>query len=103
MMQLKQISVAVIAGNSDDRLTQREWSLFLEKLVDACADMGEVHFAGGPSTGAPIQNFCIAVELVGPASTESLKDKVADLARDFRQDSIAWIQSDSSDVLVKPS
>lgn len=78
-------------GNSDDKLSQKEWAKYV-------ADVNEIlqvwqltiHFLGHSPAHAPWQNACWVFELdttVFPM--EELRNDLSDVARRFRQDSVA--------------
>lgn len=79
--------LAVSIGNSDDKLTQREWADYfadVRGLIRHRAAHVHGEFASLPSS--PYQNACFLFE--GEAS-EGLLRELADLAADYRQTSIA--------------
>ncbi len=86
------MTIILQIGNSDDKLTQREWHSFTTQLLSIVRYLGggpnnsTVHFAGCSASNAPWQNYCI-VAVVN--SLDDLEDRLADLARQFKQDSIA--------------
>lgn len=91
-------TLTICIGNSDDKLSQREWSWYwanTSSVVNRYA--GHVHgeFLSQPS--AAFQNACWVVE---GELTEEFLAELADMARHFRQDSIAV--SVGSTVLVSP-
>ena len=85
----------VSIGNSDDKLTQEEWHRFYvaaNLLLRGAAD--HVHGARLSEPASAWQNACWAI--VPPldyVSVEHLKMKLSELAREFRQDSIAWAEA----------
>ena len=95
-------TVVIQIGNSDDKLSQREWSKFVEELREVIEDFAdEVHFSGGSPTDAGWQNWCIVFELRTKAPigvnimriTDDaillLRQEMSDLALRYQQDSIA--------------
>lgn len=80
-------TVYISVGNSDDRLSQREWHDFYCKVSRAIhAAARRVHGQWVSEPAAAWQNACWCVEL----ADETLKYKLAGLAAEYRQDSIAW-------------
>lgn len=77
--------LVVSVGNSDDKLTQKEWNRFVEEIIDVLGDSGKVHFFGGSSTFAPWQNVAWIVELKD--APISVMAKVADIREKHKQDS----------------
>jgi hypothetical protein len=81
--------VVIQIGNSDDKLTQKEWSEYANKVrasIDFCAT--ETHFSGNSPADAPWQNSCW-VAVVPVQKREFLFDELKKVAGKFRQDSIA--------------
>jgi hypothetical protein len=99
-------TVYINIGNSDHKLSQRDWSLLWQQ-VDA-----EIRFSsrdmGGPvifgawisSPVSPFQNACWCVELTVPLELR-LRRTLALAARDWDQDSIAWTEVSAVD-FIKP-
>ena len=89
MTQVQSKTVVVQIGNSDDKLPQRSWSLF---IMDARAVMERrcesIHFAGGSSAECLWQNFCIVGEIT-PALLPNLREEISSLCDMYGQDSIA--------------
>lgn len=84
--------VYVSIGNSDDKLTQRQWSMFYGYVDNAISALkiGK-HGAWASSSTHPHQNACWCIE-VNPGQAQLLKMELARLAVKFNQDSIAWAQ-----------
>jgi len=87
-------TVYISIGNSDDKLTQVEWSLFithvfgtLEEAIDESG--GQMHGNWYSPPGAPWQNACWCVEIPVRAH-DALQAKLKALAGKYQQDSIAW-------------
>lgn len=102
------MTTAVICiGNSDDKLTQADWSQFV-KDVDAFVDKWRfnVYFRGFPSSAERWQNACWVLDardLFGePAgmARDILRQELGRIAKNYKQDSIALILGDSQ--MVKP-
>jgi hypothetical protein len=83
-------TVYVSIGNSDDKLTQREWSEFVGDVDDAvCLFADTIHGSWYSLPNKAWQNACWAFE-VNPVRACALKDQLARLADRYRQDSIAY-------------
>lgn len=84
-------TVVVQIGNSDNKLSQAEWSKFVSYMRDAIGKHSEhVHFDGGSRHDAPWQNACFVSEVPG----EKLELLMADMRRHretFWQESVAVI------------
>lgn len=95
------MTVYISIGNSDDKLTQNEWSHFhasTDLVIRRGAAM--VHGAWMSDPTAPWQNACWCIEpMPDPASAEHLKMRLAETAATFRQDSIAWAEAPKTEFL----
>ena len=83
------ITAYISIGNSDDKLTQAEWSHYvaeLNHLIDKFAT--RVHGRWFSRPDDPWQNHCVCVE-VEPEPFATLQGGLAGLRIGFRQDSIA--------------
>jgi hypothetical protein len=86
------ITVAVQIGNSDDKLSQRDWSFFVSSVGTAIESTGiDTHFSGVSYGAAPWQNACWLFEF--PDQEDGMIDKlIGKLKRiriDYKQESIA--------------
>ena len=53
----------VSIGNTDNKLTQQEWSKFVEEMGEFIRQTADhIHFDGAPPNSAPWQNFAWLVE-----------------------------------------
>lgn len=87
------ITVYVSIGNSDDKLTQAEWSAFYGQVVSAVRACAQQVY--GEWQSAPVsqwQNACIGFA-VPSLDAPFLKDGLRQLAAQFGQDSIAWAEA----------
>ena len=84
--------IAVSIGNSDDKLTQKEWNHFVEDMIELLS-AGKVHFFGGASTFAPWQNVAWIVEIPIKQTNIILAD-IADLRKKYNQESAFVIVGD---------
>lgn len=85
--------VFVGIGNSDNKLTQAQWSLFVgevESVVKAHAS--QVHGAWFSRPDAPWQNSCWCFE-TDLAVAEKAKPLLANIGRFYNQDSVAWSEA----------
>lgn len=84
--------VYISIGNSDDKLSQAEWSDLWHE-VQWCLAGRRVNFHGRwiSLSNDKFQNACWCIEFeMGPAGRVDFKQQLADIARKYRQDSIAW-------------
>lgn len=90
-------TIYVTIGNSDDKLSQADWCAFhsaTDQLIRRAAHW--VHGAWvSPSTN-PWQNACWCVEI---DETDWLRGQLANLAKAYQQDSIAWAEAPAVEFL----
>ena len=85
-------TVTILIGNSDNKLTQVEWSEFYAHVDDAVGTHAQSVQFSAPSNGAaPWQNACWVAILSGRESSQRLSERLAVLASNYRQDSIAVV------------
>jgi len=86
-------TVTLQIGNSDDKLTQLEWSNFIDTIDKAISIFkGVPHFAGGSASEKPWQNYCFVFELDDdPLVTKSFQRQLKDIRVQYRQDSVVWV------------
>lgn len=86
-------TIYVTIGNTDDKLTQAEWSRFVGDVGTEIADLSQqIQFHGFPPGDAPWQNACWALD-IHPVHADELRDHLAELAAKYRQESIAWAEA----------
>lgn len=89
-------TIAVLIGNSDDKLSQREWSRYVLQVSDALsAHKVEIHFDGSPPGDAHWQNHCFVAEISDDALPE-LSSHLSELKKAYHQDSIALVHGRTS-------
>lgn len=82
-------TVTIQIGNSDDKLTQREWSAFCQAVNEAVSSRcRKVYFNGGSHWRAPWQNACWVAE-VDNDDRAPLKEALRNLRIAYRQESVA--------------
>ncbi len=85
------ITVSVLIGNSDNKLSQERWASFISSVgVLVTARYQRVFFQGFSAPAAPWQNACWVFE-ADETTIPSLRDGLASLACAFEQDSIALV------------
>jgi hypothetical protein len=90
----------VSIGNSDDKLTQAQWSEFHEIFVALIRKAATQIFGDWLSaSNAKWQNACVAFEINAEAAGR-LKHALANLAAEFNQDSIAWAETAGTEFLA---
>lgn len=83
------LTAVVQIGNSDDKLSQAEWSQYVadvDKLVQH--EAVQVHFSGASPANAAWQNWCWVLE-ADSSALAGLRTWLPHYAREYRQDSIA--------------
>ena len=93
-------TITIVIGNSDDRLSQKEWNSFVaavDMVVHEWAWI--VHFFGAPPSTGPWQNAAWVVELA-EVNADKLRWRLHQIVPRFRQDSIAWIVGETELLLA---
>ncbi len=96
-------TIYISIGNSDDKLSQLEWHRYFAETAAAIhrasdrAD-GKVHGQWTSDSTSRWQNACWRAEL-HPEAAERLKETLSYLAREYRQDSIAWAEAPSVEMI----
>lgn len=91
--------VYVAIGNSDDKLSQRDWALFQIDVNQALHTGGALYH--GEWTSHPtsmFQNACWCAE-INAVDAAPIKKKLRELAKAYRQDSIIWAVAPQSEFL----
>ena len=85
-------TVTIQIGNSDDKLTQSEWSQYCDEVrdfVNRIAD--EVHFEGYAPSDSKWQNAAF-VCVISDEQVLKLRGGVSNIRMAYRQDSVAWTE-----------
>lgn len=85
--------VYVSIGNSDDKLTQKEWSAFWHEVNNLVASRRTtIHGRWMSAPNVEYQNACWCFEYDQNSDFQygDLQDQLASCARRYNQDSIAW-------------
>jgi hypothetical protein len=87
------MTVYISIGNSDDKLTQKEWCLFVTAVICRIEPLaGKVHGSWFSVPFATWQNACWCLEFTDPASEKEAREVLREIRDEFRQDSIAWAE-----------
>lgn len=87
------LTVYVSIGNSDDKLSQKEWNRFWVAFRFRVFNYAErVHGDWHSIPFSPYQNACLCIEIPRLAA-ETLRAELRKLAAEFGQDSIAWAEA----------
>jgi hypothetical protein len=80
-------------GNSDDKLTQKEWSSFAIDTAGAVRKWGsQLHGEWLSLPHAQFQNACWCLEILED-DMDGLRGELARLATQYQQDAIAWAEA----------
>lgn len=74
-------------GNSDDKLSQKEWSEYISDVANVLYNWSTIHFFGTSIGTAPWQNACWVVE---PNVTAEIQKRLTVIRKTYKQDSIAF-------------
>lgn len=77
-------------GNSDDKLTQFEWSSFVHEVARDVARRGHVHGEWFSLPQAAYQNACWCIEFSDAANESDARQAASRLRKSYGQDSVAW-------------
>jgi len=92
-------TVTIQIGNSDDKLTQKEYSRYIEIVSEHIKKWEKTrHFFGFSSPDAEWQNTCWVIE-IPDLSLKFLLKELKDSKWSFKQDSIAVSVSDKTDFI----
>jgi hypothetical protein len=84
-------TVTICIGNSDDKLTQKEWSEFITMMNKMLRQVyAETQFSGFSAPNAPWQNACWVVG-IHDHKIEDLKNRIRHIRGMFKQDSVAVV------------
>jgi len=78
-------TIVIQISNSDNKLTQQEWSRFYNYINNLVDGYGTVIFRGTSLPNAPWQNACFVIE---SESMDGLKYQLGITSKDFKQNSI---------------
>ncbi|MEU1883404.1 hypothetical protein ABZ470_39375 [Streptosporangium sp. NPDC020072] len=93
------LTVYVSIGNSDDKLTQREWARFVQDTGYAVHRQArEVHGVWLSPPDWEYQNACFCLEIPRD-EVRFLKAELAGLCETYRQDSIAWAEAPATEFI----
>jgi hypothetical protein len=80
-------------GNSDDKLTQREWSEFYVRIAAEVTSLASViHGAWLSHPAVPWQNACWCLEFSSEADAKEAREMATEIRKEYKQDSIAWAE-----------
>lgn len=101
-----EITCTVQIGNSDDKLTQREWVSFIRDvhiiLRHTLQGMGQMHFFGTAPPDGEYQNAAWVFVLDRQEAMGHIRDALAFTAERYGQDSIA-LTVGQTDLVLSPA
>jgi len=84
-------TACVLIGNSDNKLSQIQWSFFIDAVQEALAHFSKtMHFRGYSSGDSCYQNACWVLT-IDPNQIQEIKDALSPIKETYIQDSIAFI------------
>jgi hypothetical protein len=93
------VIVYLSIGNSDDKLTQREWSEFYVRIAAEVASLAStIHGAWLSHPAVPWQNACWCLEFSNGAAEEA-REVATEIRREYKQDSVAWAEVPVTDFI----
>ena len=88
--------ITVQIGNTDDKLSQYEWSNFFHRTDELIRNAAyTVYFSGHALPAAPWQNACWCFDVEGDEEKAYLQRMLRKVAKTFRQDSVAWTEGET--------
>lgn len=84
------MDVVISVGNTDNRLTQKEWSDFVYEINNILERCCKIHFFGGPANYSMYQNACWWIN-IDKTEIHSIRSVLMQIRINFKQDSIAWL------------
>ena len=90
------IYAAVSIGNTDNKLSQQEWNLFVTQVNDVLKHYGKIHFFGGASNWEPWQNVAWIVEVAYAADVSNFSVALEALRVKYNQDAIFILEGSAN-------
>lgn len=89
--------VYISIGNSDDRLTQQQWSEFWIDMAAEVVSIGKRHGVWFSNSVDSFQNACWCVEFASADEAAAAKAIAAEIGRKYQQDAVAWAVVDHTE------
>jgi hypothetical protein len=86
--------IVISIGNTDNKLTQQEWSSFVVQMDSALHLEGKIHFFGGSSTWDPWQNAAWILE--STSNIKSIQEVVTLIRKRYNQESAFFMIGDGT-------
>ena len=85
-------TITILIGNSDDKLTQKDWATFSRYIESAVKSMSpSVHFNGRSLPDDRWQNAAWVIEIEDDQAAR-LKEWIREIKAHYKQESVAWIE-----------
>lgn len=82
-------TVVVQIGNSDDKLSQKQWSMFSREIVAAIKNYSQImHFGGASDSFEQWQNACFVIDCTDE-DIPYLRQSLTTVRKRYNQDSVA--------------
>lgn len=89
MATIENYCLIIQIGNSDNKLTQREWSSFCKEIDSIVSNTIPVHFSGHSLPDKPWQNACWVGEYTDEDDIQKMLNRIKLCRESYRQDSVA--------------
>lgn len=95
-------SIYVVIGNSDDKLSQERWAIFIKDIDVAVQGMAKhVHGVFFAAPNSPFQNACWSI-IIDETDVEYVQRRLSHLASKYSQQSIVWADAETTFLAPKP-
>jgi len=91
-LKMNSKTVTIQTGNSDDKLTQKEWSEIVRNITIGIENVADItHFHACSEGSSPWKN-AVWVFCLQECQTAALKEFLGVQCKEYNQDSIAWTE-----------
>ena len=88
-------TVYISIGNSDDRLTQRRWAELAWNVHSELEGRGQLHGEWFSHSDSDFQNACWCIEFPDHQTADLVRSLLANIGRQFSQESIAFATAET--------
>jgi hypothetical protein len=91
-------TITIQIGNSDDKLSQKEWSEYISAVnmeINNSTEYTNIHFFGASASWESWQNACWVFE-IEEFLAFNLRNNLIKIRELYKQNSIAWTEGDTS-------
>lgn len=93
--------MAISIGNTDNKLSQREWSNFVNSVNDMLNILSDVHFFGGSSNWTPWQNVAWIVQIRETSDIRVINRRLTEACGRYFQTSIFTLRGEANFITEK--